>query len=868
MKTSKKYLSLFMAAIMMLSALSLPAMAAPYPTSLTPSGDVYIGYSSSAPVKNEYEFVRIYKKVPSPAGWNHGSVGAFSYDISDVWSTLEANAGYVVKSAKWKAYVKYAGTNASECSFNFYMMDTQWTESTISKNTLPANVSSYPVWNNAPDVTQNSTITTSKQLQTYDLTSLLRKHMTENKNESNKNFFSFALDFTTNGQAECDIDANSATKPSANAAVLEIEYIQPDPLAIDGDPVLPSASDEDAVITYNNNIASATAKVNGADVDSQYITVESNTVTIDKSAFEQCDVLEVCANDEYGFSIKSIYAFVVNNGVGDDHLLRVEYNPDSAAATVYYINKAYCSSPVTVLVADPDNTEYYCSSDGLATDSAGVFVYNIPKSISNDESYIVYVTHEDGAKLHADVVTEAYTSFLWTLAAQSTDISAIEERFDIICVTFGLTVGHNDKIDDIDDFYDKLISLRSDYPIGGQNADNLTLLKAAFEEIGLFTAAEDITDLTAPSDARELYDAMLAKIADRTFADKLAEVESECSSDGSPFFADVYDGFIRASKTINSYADFEEVLKASYNTEKSAILLGEFATMTHLSQVGALLTDPETIDAFGIQTYVDRYSALNSTSEVDNALYGKTFANNSAFISALSSALTSAERVDPPAPQKPASRPSKGGSAIVGAIGAPVDTTPIVNNEKPSYETPSYSDLSGYDWAKEHIAALSAEGIINGKGNGEFDPAGKVLREEAVKMIVEAFDITASGNAAFDDVSSADWFRGFVLTAKNAGIVNGVSDSSFGAGLSITRQDAAVMLYTTLYKKGMVSEASMSASAFADDADIADYARDAVAYMNSVGAVTGYADGTFKPSSTITRAEFAVVLGRIYNTLK
>ncbi|MBR5505232.1 MAG: S-layer homology domain-containing protein [Clostridia bacterium] len=868
MKTSKKYLSLFLAAIMMLSGLSLPATAAPSPTSLTPTGDVYIGYSSSAPVVNSYNFVRIYKRVPSPTGWNHGSVGAFSYDISDVWSTLEANAGYVVKSAKWKAYVKYAGTNASSCKFNFYMMDTQWTESTISKNTLPANVASYPVWNNAPDASYNSTITTSKQLQTYDLTSVLKKHMRENKNEANKNFFSFALDFTTNGQAECDIDANSATNPSANAAVLEIEYIQPDPLAIDGEPVLPTASDEDAVITYNNNIASAVAKVNGADVDAQYITVENKTVTIDKGAFEQCNVLEVCVNDEYGFSIKSIYAFVVDNGIGDNNLLRVEYDSDSAAATVYYINKAYCNSPVTVLVAETDDTEYYCSSDSLSTDSAGVLVYNIPATISNDESYIVYVSHEDGTTLHADVVNDAYTTFLWTLAAQSTDVAAIKERFGVICSAFGLTVGYSDKIVDIDDFYDKLVSLRASYSIGDKNAENESKLETAFEEIGLFTATEDITELTAPSDARELYDAMLAKIADRSFADKLAELEAQCSSDGSPFFADVYNGFIGSSKTINSYADFEKELKESYNTEKSAVLLGEFAAMTHISQVGALLNSPEAIDAFGIASLVDRYNALNSTSEVDNALYGKTFANNSAFISALSSALTSAERVDPPAPQKPSSRPSKGGSAIVGAIGAPVDTTPIVNNEKPSYENSSYSDLAGYDWAKEHIAALSADGIINGKGDGEFDPAGKVLREEAVKMIVEAFDITASGDAAFDDVSSADWFRGFVLTAKNAGIVNGVSDSSFGAGLSITRQDAAVMLFTALSKKGLASAIAGSDSSFADDADIAAYAREAVAYMNSVGAITGYADGTFKPMSTITRAEFAVVLGRIYNTLK
>ncbi len=1151
MKTSKKYLSLFLAVILMLSSLPLPVMADPSKTSLTPTGDVYIGYASSAPVKNEYEFVRLYKASSTPEGWSKGSVGAFSYDISSVWNTLAENDGYVIKSATWKAYSKYTGTTAPSVNFNFYMMDTSWTESTISKDTLPANVSSYPVWNTSPDVTQNSEITTSEQLQSYDITALLRKHMNENESEANKNFFSFAIELDiTSGKAECDITANSSTATNANAAVLEVEYFKPTPIAIDGEPTFPENPNDDFEIRFNNPINEASVKIGGATI-TEGVTINDTKIIVDYS-FAQCKpyIIDVFAKDAYGYSVSETYAFAtgfdtddtkveMNSGRGDGtflsaddsesarpayggynvwynypengsdsfllykvalthisadkyldkavfnfnsvnqvdltswrvfefagddwdianikyadsavyeiitdyqahsagvpfavtedsgyyrtsvditdyvsecilagqeyifigvtaerataklhthygfkpyityhiannpspslvsdsasfsgttlnslsfktmslfdkaiiegalslqtssgsviddaefvcdsgrvylkapvaleaettykvvaaigtadkfgnqitadnsvvyefttdfdddsspanpkaNALKVNYNSDTSSITVFYLSEYYRNHDVTVSIINTDDGSTFYTDD-LKTDSSGILKL-ADISVTSDGNYIVYAAPAYGHKAHADVVNEAYADFLWELAAHSTDAYALEERFDAICETFGLSVGCSDKIDDMGAFYDKLTSLRGDYLIGAQNAENIALLKTAFEEIGLFTATEDINDLTAPSDARELYDAMLAKIADRNFASKLAQVEAQCSSDGSPFFADVYNGFISSSKTINSYADFENMLKASYNTEKAAVILGKFAAMTHLSQVGALLTDAETVDAFGIQTYVNRYNALNSTSVVDNALYGKTFANTSAFISALSSALTSAERVDPPAPQKPTSSPIKGGSAIVGAIGAPVDTTPVVNNEKLLY-----TDLAGYDWAKEYIDALSADGIINGKGNGEFDPAGKVLREEAVKMIVEAFGITASGNAAFDDVNSDDWFRDFVLTAKNAGIVNGVSDTSFGAGLSITRQDAAVMLFTALSKKGLASAIAGSDSTFADDADIATYALDAVRYMNSVGAITGYSDGTFKPMSTITRAEFAVVLGRIYNTLK
>ncbi len=61
-------------------------------------------------------------------------------------------------------------------------------------------------------------------------------------------------------------------------------------------------------------------------------------------------------------------------------------------------------------------------------------------------------------------------------------------------------------------------------------------------------------------------------------------------------------------------------------------------------------------------------------------------------------------------------------------------------------------------------------------------------------MIIEATGIEAEeAENTFADVGD-EWYKEYVLKAKNLGIVNGVSDTEFGIGSNITRQDMAVMI--------------------------------------------------------------------------
>ena len=162
-------------------------------------------------------------------------------------------------------------------------------------------------------------------------------------------------------------------------------------------------------------------------------------------------------------------------------------------------------------------------------------------------------------------------------------------------------------------------------------------------------------------------------------------------------------------------------------------------------------------------------------------------------------------------------------------------------------------------WAEDAILALSEKGIVSGKADGVFAPNDPLTREQFVTMIVKAFDLKTDGTIEFADVKPADWFYDYVNAAFNNNIVRGYGDS-FGVGEKITRQDMAVMVYNAISDKKEFAE---NGEKFADDADIADYAREAVYYLKNAGIINGVGDGRFDPKGINTRAQAAVVINKL-----
>ncbi len=213
--------------------------------------------------------------------------------------------------------------------------------------------------------------------------------------------------------------------------------------------------------------------------------------------------------------------------------------------------------------------------------------------------------------------------------------------------------------------------------------------------------------------------------------------------------------------------------------------------------------------------------------------------------------------------------PSAGGGGGGGSFGGGgITASPVEIPEDPTEngEVMSFNDVPVSYWAAEAVYALTKEGIVSGVGNDNFAPEEKVSRSQFAKMLVEAFDIKASGTAVFKDADKNAWYYTYINAANGAGIINGYPDGTFGVDDAITRQDAAVMLARALNYKGIKSEAETVS--YNDAEKIAPYAADAIGTMLKAGIMSGRGNNNFDPEANMTRAEAATVFYRMLNLVE
>ena len=177
--------------------------------------------------------------------------------------------------------------------------------------------------------------------------------------------------------------------------------------------------------------------------------------------------------------------------------------------------------------------------------------------------------------------------------------------------------------------------------------------------------------------------------------------------------------------------------------------------------------------------------------------------------------------------------------------------------DKPTEET-TFADVPAGHWAAEAIDYLKSVGAVNGKTETEFDPDGSVTRAEFTKMLVSLIDAEAAATGVeFADCPADAWYTPYVAKAVAMGLVNGVSDTEFAPNSTISREDVCTIIGRFLNITAEIEDKELT---FTDAADVAEYAARYVAYMAELGIVNGYADGSFGPKASITRAESAKVL--------
>ena len=199
-----------------------------------------------------------------------------------------------------------------------------------------------------------------------------------------------------------------------------------------------------------------------------------------------------------------------------------------------------------------------------------------------------------------------------------------------------------------------------------------------------------------------------------------------------------------------------------------------------------------------------------------------------------------------------------GGSG--GTSGGSITVSPTIGQVTETIHLPQniFIDIQDVAWAQEAIVNLAEKGIINGKSKDEFYPNDLITRAEFAQL-VSAGMLEDNGiiDPGFGDVTVNDWYFNGVARAYSCGIIHGYSNTYFGAGENITRQDMAVMIYRAL---GIQDEEGLQNSEFQDVDEIADYAKRAVSYLYQKGIISGVEQGVFAPKEYATRAQAAKII--------
>lgn len=176
-----------------------------------------------------------------------------------------------------------------------------------------------------------------------------------------------------------------------------------------------------------------------------------------------------------------------------------------------------------------------------------------------------------------------------------------------------------------------------------------------------------------------------------------------------------------------------------------------------------------------------------------------------------------------------------------------------------------FSDVPSGHWAKKSTEALAVNGIVNGMGDGLFAPEETVSREQFVKMTVDYLGLEDSGEEIpFTDAKKDEWYYSYVAAAYQNHIIWGISNTFFGVGQPIQRQDMVLIIDRIIQAEGVsLPQKSDVFEAFEDREQIDGYAKDAVERLCRGGLIAGISQKEFAPHDLVTRAQAAKMIDQM-----
>jgi len=176
--------------------------------------------------------------------------------------------------------------------------------------------------------------------------------------------------------------------------------------------------------------------------------------------------------------------------------------------------------------------------------------------------------------------------------------------------------------------------------------------------------------------------------------------------------------------------------------------------------------------------------------------------------------------------------------------------------QKPSMNTPIPDAFE----VEDHHAYLY------GYSDGTIRPNSSITRAEAAVIFYRVLkeEVRAQYRTdicSYTDIVPGTWCSAEIATLSAMGILNGYSDGTFRPNEHISRAALAAIL-------ARFSNAISNGEGKTEFADIDDsWARNEIMLVEDLGWIEGYPDGSFRPTSGITRAELVTMINRMIHRL-
>ncbi|MNM91403.1 Endo-1,4-beta-xylanase A precursor [compost metagenome] len=178
----------------------------------------------------------------------------------------------------------------------------------------------------------------------------------------------------------------------------------------------------------------------------------------------------------------------------------------------------------------------------------------------------------------------------------------------------------------------------------------------------------------------------------------------------------------------------------------------------------------------------------------------------------------------------------------------------------------NFKDISA-SWAKTQIQSMASKLLINGTSAETFSPKANVTRAEFASILARSLGLTpqAKTTAVFTDVPSGAWYAADVAAAYEAGLIQGTGNGKFDPNAPLTREQLSVILSKAISLLN-ISTSNPSHTTYGDTTKVSGYAKDSVQTVTEAGLMQGeIANGIsyFRPGAITSRDMAAATIWQL-----